>query len=219
MSCLEDSKFTLALRLPERLYSLFLSDSTISGCLQFNENTLELQIEIPSKDGIPTQYISQLEHTKDTHLFTVDALKKPRYKGNIKYKGILLTKNSIDKEFNRLEMHDEKKKFILINENCKENICNKRFKLHELHDVYTMINQSEAINKKIRKDFGEKKKRGDENEIWVKILSLFKIHKFWKIIKLADETGQPEYFIREIMKKKGQKVTNGVYRGYYELPN
>ena len=217
MACLNNEKWILALRLPGKLYNHFREFPNSSGQVKFNEESGELELTVASSRDQHPRYVSQLETTNDTYIFSVDSERKPRFKGRVMSKGVLVSKESLEDELEKLNIKEEIKSSIAVREDVNSHSGNQVFKLNDLHDLYIMSNKEQAINKKIRKSFGQTKKRSDEFTATQNIVSLYRIQKYWQIQKLSDETGEPEGFIRPIMKRIARKVTVGQYRGYWEL--
>lgn len=218
MSSVDRQKYVLALKLPECLYSYFDKDPDLTGKVHFNLNTMALRIEVPlgTSNRISQKYIAALEPVNDTYIFSVDSGKKPRYKGKIASKGILLAKDSLENTMQKLTVKDTPKSSIAITEKY-ENFKGGKFKLHDMHELYTMGNTEQAINKMIRKDFSEKKKRSNKQAATNKLIELFRHQKYWKIANLSDETSEPVAFIREILKEIGTKSLTGEFRGLWSL--
>lgn len=219
MSSLESSKFMLGLKLPNSFYEALKQSKNLSGELRFDPSSLELEIKPPPGcKNCKVKYFSRLEIVQDTIVFSVDSNRTPRFKGNIKYIGSLLQDQSTLPRIDTLDLKENKPQ-ICVNDPSDEIPETKHFKLHELHDIYTMSNQDQAIDKKIRKILGFRLKKDSLLNVKTKILRLFNFQKYWKLKNLSDETGQPEYYIREIMKSIGKKVKTGPYTSYWELSN
>lgn len=216
MESLANKPFIICLKLPEDLYNHFESNSNCEGSLTLNTSSLKLTLSTDLKDDQIT-LSSDLNESESLFTFSVDSSKTPHLKGPIKYLGNLL------KPVNKivLDTNDSKiKPKIQVSDSNKENLNSLSFKLHKNHNVLLSGGTEESIKYEVMKRFGENRKRAPEQQIIDKLKPLFVEQKYWKIKSLSNSLVQPEGFIREIMKKIGEKVVKGEYRGLWTLkPN
>ncbi|OMJ93593.1 hypothetical protein SteCoe_3431 [Stentor coeruleus] len=219
MDTLDRKAFIIALRLPLDLYTLFNSDCQCKGDLTLNIIENSLQIQIPESTNSSSKiYKADIIKSDEAYLFTVDKHKKARFKGKIHLQGRLQAEESeILQTIRKLNIKKEIKSNIVISESAKENINPKSFKLHEFHDLFSMGDQEQAIKKTVREKYGQCRKRGEELEVMNNIILAFRKQKYWSIKKIADELGQPDNFIRELVKKVAIKVKMGPNRQMYTL--
>lgn len=219
MDTLDRKAFIVALRLPLDLYNFFNSNCQCTGDLTLNISEKSLEIQIPeSTNSSPKIYKADIIKGDETYLFTVDKNRQANFKGKIHLQGRLQAEESeLLRTICKLNVKTEIKNNIVVSEQAKENINPKSFKLHEFHDLFSMGDQEQAIKKTVREKYGQCRKRGEKLEVMNNIMLAFRKQKYWRIKNLANELGQPEYYVRELVKKVGFKVKMGPNRQMYTL--
>lgn len=212
-SSLAKKNFVVCLKLPGDLYDFFKLNPGFKGELTFDHALLQLELSVEMQNEVVT-LTSNLTKSESLYMFSVDSSKSPHFKGPVNYSGILL--NPIHKIFTQ-QNENIPKPTIQVLDSGKENLNPLRFKLHKNHNIILSNSTEQSIKQEIMKRFGDKRKREDECQVINKLKSIFSHQKYWKIRSLSDEVAQPEAYIREIMKKIGEKVKNGEYRNLWTL--
>lgn len=212
-SSLAEKKFVACLKLPEDLYEYFKQNPELKGELTLDHSQLSLSLSTLMQNE-PITLTSNLSKSESLYIFSVDSSKTPHFKGPIDYSGILL--NPLHKFF-APKKETKPKPTIQLQDLYKENLTSHRFKLHKNHNVILSNSTEDSIKQEIMKRFGDKRKRDEEHKVITKLKSIFSDQKYWKIRSLSYEILQPESYIREIMKKIGEKVKSGEFRGLWTL--
>lgn len=216
MESIAKKRFTAYVKIPNEFRTL-LEQKDIKFSFNLDSKSSSFSILALSNQLANKKFSGTLSEIDNIYHFSLSTHKEARFNGKIQYRSSIFLDSLKPEDFPKIASNDENKPKIIVDESLRPIKTPFPFKLHTDHKLLTCINQDNAAWNTVKKEYGIHRKRENRDDVIKSLKTLYSNQKYWRIKDLADETSQPENFIREIMRSLGQKVTTGEHRGLWQL--
>jgi len=206
-------KQVVLLKLPDSLYEA-IKNKPQKLNLQYNKSQIELSLETQS--GVTSfKGSTQPVEEDNLYIFSVDGQKRAKIKTKVSQRGALLPQIT-----NQYKLQTQPEHSINVQKSGLTDYKYTKpmvFHLNQDHKAYVMADARQAAASAYREKHKEKRVRAEREQVKEQLFKLFGDQRYWKVKALAEETSQPEAYLKEILNEIAERVPSGTYRNHWQL--